>query len=139
LVNGVVDGVNKIIAGYNSVASKTLLPEIGLIKHFSVPQLARGGIVDSPTLAMIGEKGKEAVVPLENTGFVNAIANSVASAVQSAFASTLQSLQNTGSKNGNNNQMPSTLILKIGETEFAKIVLNTLSNSRKQVSTILEI
>jgi len=29
-----------------------------------LPTLARGGIVNSPTLAMIGEKGPEAVVPL---------------------------------------------------------------------------
>lgn len=29
-----------------------------------IPRLARGGIVDSATIAMIGEKGREAVVPL---------------------------------------------------------------------------
>tara|TARA_B110001454_G_C12706310_1_gene428732 strand:- start:106 stop:1752 length:1647 start_codon:yes stop_codon:yes gene_type:complete len=34
----------------------------------SVPQLAGGGIVNTPTLAMIGEAGKEAVVPLNNKG-----------------------------------------------------------------------
>ena len=28
--------------------------------------MAQGGVVDSATLAMIGENGKEAVVPLEN-------------------------------------------------------------------------
>lgn len=32
----------------------------------SIPHYARGGIVDDPTLALIGEAGKEAVVPLEN-------------------------------------------------------------------------
>lgn len=31
-----------------------------------VPQLAKGGVVDSPTFAMIGEDGKEVVMPLEN-------------------------------------------------------------------------
>jgi len=30
----------------------------------TIPNLAKGGIVTSPTLAMIGEKGPEAVVPL---------------------------------------------------------------------------
>ena len=29
-----------------------------------IPKLAKGGIVDSPTIAMIGEDGPEAVVPL---------------------------------------------------------------------------
>ena len=31
-----------------------------------IPYLAKGGIVDEPTVATIGEDGKEAVVPLEN-------------------------------------------------------------------------
>jgi len=30
----------------------------------TIPNLAKGGIVTKPTLAMIGEKGPEAVVPL---------------------------------------------------------------------------
>ena len=33
-----------------------------------MPELARGGIVSKPTLAMIGEKGPEAVVPLGRGG-----------------------------------------------------------------------
>ena len=40
-------------------------------KGFSVPNipmLAEGGIVNSPTLAMIGERGPEAVVPLNQMG-----------------------------------------------------------------------
>ena len=28
--------------------------------------MAKGGVIDSATLAVVGEKGKEAVVPLEN-------------------------------------------------------------------------
>ena len=33
-----------------------------------IPMLANGGIVDSPTLALIGESGPEAVVPLDRMG-----------------------------------------------------------------------
>lgn len=33
-----------------------------------VPQMATGGVVSSPTLAMIGERGPEAVVPLNRAG-----------------------------------------------------------------------
>jgi hypothetical protein len=33
-----------------------------------IPMLAAGGIVSSPTLAMIGEKGPEAVIPLSQMG-----------------------------------------------------------------------
>jgi hypothetical protein len=34
----------------------------------SIPMLAQGGIVNRPTLAMIGEKGPEAVIPLNKAG-----------------------------------------------------------------------
>jgi phage-related minor tail protein len=34
----------------------------------NIPQLADGGIVTSPTLALIGEAGPEAVVPLDRMG-----------------------------------------------------------------------
>jgi hypothetical protein len=38
--------------------------------HFIAPTpLQGGGVVESPTLALIGERGKEAVVPLEKYGF----------------------------------------------------------------------
>jgi hypothetical protein len=33
-----------------------------------VPMMAQGGIVNRPTLAMIGEKGPEAVIPLNKAG-----------------------------------------------------------------------
>lgn len=40
-----------------------------------VPMLAKGGVVDGATLAMIGENGREAVMPLEkNTGWINELA-----------------------------------------------------------------
>lgn len=38
-------------------------------KGFKIPKMAGGGIVDSPTLALIGESGPEAVVPLGRGGF----------------------------------------------------------------------
>jgi len=34
----------------------------------NIPMLAAGGIVNSPTLAMIGEAGPEAVIPLDRMG-----------------------------------------------------------------------
>ena len=33
-----------------------------------IPMMANGGIVNSPTLAMIGEAGPEAVIPLSKMG-----------------------------------------------------------------------
>jgi hypothetical protein len=60
VVNKVIDGINLLIRGYNILPGHSdlqLLPQI--------PQLAAGGIVTSPTLALIGESGPEAVVPLD--------------------------------------------------------------------------
>ena len=39
-----------------------------LISQIGIPALAKGGIVDKPTLALIGEAGPEAVVPLSKMG-----------------------------------------------------------------------
>ena len=39
---------------------------IGLLSAPQIPYLAKGGIIEQPTMAMLGEQGKEAIVPLEN-------------------------------------------------------------------------
>ncbi len=83
LINGLIGNINNVI----KLASN--IPGIGgALKGVAIPKipkLAHGGIIDSPTVAMLGEAGREAVVPLENTGFVTAIASAVASAVSSAI------------------------------------------------------
>ncbi len=68
VVNGIVVVLNQLIRGMNDVIQGENLLTPG---HFGdipkipyIPTLARGGIVTSPTLAMIGEHGPEAVVPL---------------------------------------------------------------------------
>jgi len=71
-VNYVVEKLNKLIRAANSAAASIAgglginLPQIP-----EIPMLAKGGIVNKPTLAMIGESGPEAVVPLNksNGGF----------------------------------------------------------------------
>lgn len=83
MVNAAIGAVNIIISAYNSIP---LLPDLPKVPSMPVPQLggqapsavvakkiprlAEGGIVNSPTLALIGEAGPEAVVPLDrmNTG-----------------------------------------------------------------------
>jgi phage-related protein len=64
-INWIISKVNSVIESINSVARKGAgvigftAPQIP-----TVPMLANGGIVNRPTLAMIGEAGPEAVVPL---------------------------------------------------------------------------
>ena len=48
-------------------------PETGFVEL--VPELAGGGIVRTPTLALIGEKGPEAVIPLNRAGGMGATFN----------------------------------------------------------------
>ncbi len=49
---------------------------------------ARGGVFDSPTLTMLGEAGREAVVPLENnTGWMDVLARRIAAQVGTGNAS----------------------------------------------------
>lgn len=44
--------------------------------NIRLPRFAEGGVVTRPTTAIIGEAGKEAVVPLErNTGWIDGLAN----------------------------------------------------------------
>ena len=65
LINGAIGLINKL-PGVN----------IKKISELKMPRLAKGGIVDKPTIAQVGESGKEAIVPLEkNTGWINRIAD----------------------------------------------------------------
>lgn len=78
-VNGVIGGVNRIIDALNTISIDIPdeVPKIGGIRfgvnipnvpEISLPRLAKGGIVDRATIAMIGEAGPEAVVPLDRMG-----------------------------------------------------------------------
>jgi len=60
-INNVIGGMNKGIKLFNKLPG----PDIGLVGKVSMPRLADGGIVTRPTVALIGEAGPEAVVPLK--------------------------------------------------------------------------
>lgn len=72
LINSITGGINILIKGINKISFDVpdWVPGIGGQKWGfnipQIPQLARGGIINQPTQAIIGEAGKEAVVPLEN-------------------------------------------------------------------------
>jgi hypothetical protein len=83
MVNGVIMAINLVIRAYNLIPfvdnintiDHVDLPTMGgsaeqVAGRMSLPRMAEGGIVSSPTLALIGEAGPEAVVPLDrmNTG-----------------------------------------------------------------------
>lgn len=90
---GVVDfllgGIEKICGGITGLVDKIHdIPVIGtgmdkladftggIINKIDIPFLASGGIVDRATPAVIGEAGREAVIPLENnTSWMDSFAN----------------------------------------------------------------
>jgi hypothetical protein len=51
-----------MIRGVNAIPGPQ--PDIPPIDRISLPRLAEGGIVTRPTIAMIGEAGPEAIIPL---------------------------------------------------------------------------
>jgi len=81
LLSGFKSIVNSIIGIWNGLdfGFHVTVPDIPGLPHRGesfgvddifpdIPYLAKGGIVNSPTLAMIGEAGPEAVVPLSRAG-----------------------------------------------------------------------
>ena len=74
VINFVIDGINTMIGALNSIRFDVpdWIPGIGGASFGfnlnTIPRLAEGGIVTEPTIAMIGEAGPEAVVPLSGGG-----------------------------------------------------------------------
>lgn len=61
IINGFIGAINTAIGIINAIPGV----EIGKLSKLEIPALANGGIIDQPTLAMVGEgKDSEAVVPL---------------------------------------------------------------------------
>jgi phage-related protein len=74
-INNFIDRLNSAITLINKIPGVN----IGTINHLNVPQLAKGGIVTGSILANIGERGKEAVLPLENnTSWMDILADRIA-------------------------------------------------------------
>lgn len=78
-LNLIIDLINGFIAGLNRIQIPDWVPSwMGGGKGLNIkyiPKLAQGGVVSSPTTALIGESGAEAVVPLENnTEWINKVA-----------------------------------------------------------------
>ena len=89
IANSVADAIKKpintVIAGWNSIVFTVPtidIPSVTVAGHKigggsiggesigfpKIPYLAAGGIVTAPTLAMVGEAGPEAVIPLSSSG-----------------------------------------------------------------------
>ncbi|PMR65737.1 hypothetical protein C1I62_06180 [Streptococcus intermedius] len=125
IVNGFIDMINGVIGIINKLPGVSL----GYIGGVYLPRLARGGIVDSPTVAMIGEAGKEAVVPLENTGFLQTMGRVVSSAVVDALGGITP---HSGGFTGNGD-----IIIQIGGHEFGRIAIQEINKEQERAGQVL--
>ena len=75
-----INGFIKAINGAINLINKIPGVNINTISTLSIPKLATGGMIEQPTLAMVGEAGKEAVVPLDrDRGAMQQIADLITS------------------------------------------------------------
>lgn len=120
MVNAAISGINTMIKTINKVPGVSI-PSIG-----KIPKLAKGGIIDSPTIAMVGEAGKEAVMPLENnTGWITDLAAKVAERLP------LQTSTN------NTSDQPINFIIQVGTTTLGKVVIDSINKVQRQAGTNL--
>lgn len=139
LLKAITSGVNLAIKGLNKLSFTVpdWVPGIGgkkwgfNIKELTapkIPYLARGGIIDQPTLAMVGERGREAVVPLENTAFADSIAN--------AILRVLAPLFNSGGSIGKNSDGTTVIVLKVGEYELGRITVGAINKYHNVIGKV---
>lgn len=121
LINGAISGLNRIsinipnwIPGFGGKSFGLNIPKI--------PYLARGGIIDSPTLAMVGEAGKEAVVPLENnTEGLDLLAKKL-----------LEKLGGVNTTNSSDGYGDGNIIFQIDGSTIGKVALKQLRKMQRQ-------
>lgn len=124
VLNFVIDGINALLSRVNKAINNvgSLLGKswdvnlhIGRVSWRGIPYLAEGGIALGPTMAMIGEKGKEAVLPLENnTGWMDALAEKLAAKTKG----------------------PSKIVLNVDGKELGYAAINNINSITKQTGSL---
>jgi len=63
-INSVVIAINNVIQGANQALANLGLPQIAYLPQAQLPKFAKGGVINGPTLAMVGEGGeREYIIP----------------------------------------------------------------------------
>ena len=63
-ISSVVNAINNVIQGANQALANLKLPQIQYLPRPNIPEFAQGGVVNGPTLAMVGEGGeREYIIP----------------------------------------------------------------------------
>ena len=115
-INLPIRGINKAVGIINKIPGVN----IGLIGELRIPRLAKGGIATIPTLAEIGERGPEAVLPLsgpQSQAWMNTLSDMIAQ------------------KSGSNSQ-PTKVVLQIGERELGWATIGAINGITEQTGTL---
>jgi hypothetical protein len=123
IVNTIKSGINWVIGSINSGIAEIDDKLPGTLPR--IPMLARGDVVDSPTLALVGEAGPEVVIPLSDRKRAQELAE------QSGL---LSMLRNTGGAKGGPTVVvyldPSGVLIPITKT----VVRDTLDEEGDQLA-----
>ena len=126
VVNGFIGMINGVL---DTVRGLPGLGWVGSVGYVSLPRLARGGIVDSPTVAMIGEAGKEVVMPLENTGFLQTMGRVVGGAVVNALGG---GLPQSGGFSGSGD-----IVIMVGGHELGRVAIQEINREQERAGQVL--
>jgi len=121
LINKLIDGFNNALNVFNNLKNNT--PFADKIPNLRIPHLARGGITNGPTLAMVGDNlgGREVISPLDR--LQSMLTNSVVQAMQL----------------GGGNQNSGDIILNIDGRTFARIVKPFMDREENRVGSDIRI
>lgn len=142
MINKPVEALNRFISKLNSL--KINIPEvlgggsigfnISPFNTVSIPQLAKGGIVGKPTLSLIGEAGKEAVVPLENnTGWMEKLAAVLGTTLAAVLTPMLQ-----GAPTQQSGSQDEKITLNLDGQAFATVLVRLFHKYPQALKLILE-
>ncbi|MBT9174281.1 MAG: hypothetical protein DDT21_02694 [Syntrophomonadaceae bacterium] len=129
-VNSIIDSINRLIETLNKLPLINIptIPRIaqqqgGKATGPIIPKLAKGGIITSPTLAMIGDAGPEAVLPLRRgTPDMGAIADAVGQAV---YAAVRDAIKVTRAEQGGQGQQQE-VVIEIDGARIGRAILPAL-------------
>lgn len=92
-LNSIPNAINSAIDALNKLPGVSISP----MDTISLPRLAKGGVINKPTIAQIGENGREAVIPLEkNKAGLQEIARMLREEMRGAGARSTTNITNTG-------------------------------------------
>jgi hypothetical protein len=132
ILNKPINTINTLIGVINSLPGV----RIDKLPTFRLPRLARGGIVNNPGPGVMmgnyiaGERGAEAVLPIENSSFIRNFAKMVADNMQNDSTDLLIELNRNVLEMANK-----PTILNINGKEVAQAIHTDLKNEDNRVNT----